>query len=433
MRGVDCVRLSSYVSCILAHTTSVAEEDVGAGGGESRRRLRFFVGHVDTLTDRGPHKAKDRPIRTTNTHTRHRQIDLQRMKQQRRRPLRPRAGGGDARPQSPISSIPAALLLQILLVLLRGPQPRGAEAAFAAPSLVPSRLPPKFEPLPPRPADAARPRVVLHDWTAQGLTPYQQAWAAQHAVLDRRLALRQEGGKQRTDPGWWAGDRLFLLQHPPTYTLGTGSTPDNLRFDPADAAGSPRRSSGRSAAGRRRGMGRGRWVVASVRSMTWLARCSAVLWSSLCKTYGHMAHSLHALHAAGTDRGLPAAGPAGRVPARPPLVRWVGLSFACLLRAAAAALPPVRPSLNLSIHSPIPSVASFTLSTCTHTPHRYLRALEEVVIRALKPLGVAAGREEGLTGVWTEKGKVAVRVWRRGLRGWGWGCKRRCHPPFVCA
>lgn len=239
MRGVDCVRLSSYVSCILAHTTSVAEEDVGAGGGESRRRLRFFVGHVDTLTDRGPHKAKDRPIRTTNTHTRHRQIDLQRMKQQRRRPLRPRAGGGDARPQSPISSIPAALLLQILLVLLRGPQPRGAEAAFAAPSLVPSRLPPKFEPLPPRPADAARPRVVLHDWTAQGLTPYQQAWAAQHAVLDRRLALRQEGGKQRTDPGWWAGDRLFLLQHPPTYTLGTGSTPDNLRFDPADAAGSP--------------------------------------------------------------------------------------------------------------------------------------------------------------------------------------------------
>lgn len=41
---------------------------------------------------------------------------------------------------------------------------------------------------------------------------------------------------------------------------------------------------------------------------------------------------------------------------------------------------------------------------------RYLRALEEVVIRAVRPLGVEAGREEGLTGVWTEKGKVAVRI-----------------------
>jgi lipoyl(octanoyl) transferase len=81
---------------------------------------------------------------------------------------------------------------------------------------------------------------LLHDWTAAGLTPYEQAWAAQHAVLDQRLALRQQqegGGNGRQ--GWWAGDRLFLLQHPPTYTLGTGSTPDNLRFDPTDAAGSP--------------------------------------------------------------------------------------------------------------------------------------------------------------------------------------------------
>jgi lipoate-protein ligase B len=40
--------------------------------------------------------------------------------------------------------------------------------------------------------------------------------------------------------------------------------------------------------------------------------------------------------------------------------------------------------------------------------HWYLRALEEVVIRTLGRLGVEAGREEGLTGVWVEGRKVAV-------------------------
>lgn len=47
--------------------------------------------------------------------------------------------------------------------------------------------------------------------------------------------------------------------------------------------------------------------------------------------------------------------------------------------------------------------------------HRYLRDLEEVLIRVLSGLGIDAGREPGLTGVWTEGGKVAaigVRVSR---------------------
>ena len=45
----------------------------------------------------------------------------------------------------------------------------------------------------------------------------------------------------------------------------------------------------------------------------------------------------------------------------------------------------------------------------------YVRALEEVLIRTLDDLGVEAWREDGLTGVWTGKGKVAaigVRVSR---------------------
>lgn len=40
--------------------------------------------------------------------------------------------------------------------------------------------------------------------------------------------------------------------------------------------------------------------------------------------------------------------------------------------------------------------------------HRYLRDLEESIIRALDAFGVAAGREPGLTGVWVEGAKVAA-------------------------
>lgn len=40
--------------------------------------------------------------------------------------------------------------------------------------------------------------------------------------------------------------------------------------------------------------------------------------------------------------------------------------------------------------------------------HRYLRDLEETLIRALGVLGVNAGREPGLTGVWTGGSKIAA-------------------------
>ncbi|MGD2060009.1 MAG: lipoyl(octanoyl) transferase LipB, partial [Acidimicrobiia bacterium] len=46
----------------------------------------------------------------------------------------------------------------------------------------------------------------------------------------------------------------------------------------------------------------------------------------------------------------------------------------------------------------------------------YVRKVEEVLIRTLADFGVEGFREDGLTGVWTEKGKVAaigVRVSRR--------------------
>ena len=40
--------------------------------------------------------------------------------------------------------------------------------------------------------------------------------------------------------------------------------------------------------------------------------------------------------------------------------------------------------------------------------HDYLRRLEDVLIRAAAALGVTARRREGLTGVWTEQGKLAA-------------------------
>jgi lipoyl(octanoyl) transferase len=40
--------------------------------------------------------------------------------------------------------------------------------------------------------------------------------------------------------------------------------------------------------------------------------------------------------------------------------------------------------------------------------HRYLRALEEVIIRTLGQLGIQSGREEGMTGVWVSGEKIAA-------------------------
>ncbi|MBI1281159.1 MAG: lipoyl(octanoyl) transferase LipB [Anaerolineaceae bacterium] len=52
-----------------------------------------------------------------------------------------------------------------------------------------------------------------------GCMPYQQAWDWQNALADSR-------GRNETP------DRLLLLQHPHTYTLGTSAHEDNLLFSP---------------------------------------------------------------------------------------------------------------------------------------------------------------------------------------------------------
>jgi lipoyl(octanoyl) transferase len=40
--------------------------------------------------------------------------------------------------------------------------------------------------------------------------------------------------------------------------------------------------------------------------------------------------------------------------------------------------------------------------------HRYMRCLEEVLLRVLQAYGIESGRREGLTGVWTGEGKIAA-------------------------
>ncbi len=49
--------------------------------------------------------------------------------------------------------------------------------------------------------------------------------------------------------------------------------------------------------------------------------------------------------------------------------------------------------------------------------HRYLRDLEEVILKALQPFGIRGHREEGLTGVWVPEGKLAA-IGVRVSSGW---------------
>ena len=74
-----------------------------------------------------------------------------------------------------------------------------------------------------RPATAsavrARRACVVYD-VSSTLTPYDEAWAWQKAFLATALAR----GEHSTDVA-------VLAQHPPTVTLGAGSTIDHLKFD----------------------------------------------------------------------------------------------------------------------------------------------------------------------------------------------------------
>ena len=60
-----------------------------------------------------------------------------------------------------------------------------------------------------------------------GLMPYAQAWQWQRDRLEER---RHNGN---------LGDVMLLVEHPPLYTLGKGSTTAHLKFDPNNLAHAP--------------------------------------------------------------------------------------------------------------------------------------------------------------------------------------------------
>jgi lipoyl(octanoyl) transferase len=70
---------------------------------------------------------------------------------------------------------------------------------------------------------SSEPTPRICRWEALGLVDYQTAWDYQRSLLTARM----------TDP--MLEDVLLLLEHPPVYTLGTGSTQDFLKFDPENA------------------------------------------------------------------------------------------------------------------------------------------------------------------------------------------------------
>ncbi|KAG2453916.1 hypothetical protein HYH02_002119 [Chlamydomonas schloesseri] len=68
-------------------------------------------------------------------------------------------------------------------------------------------------------------RVVVYDLSDQ-VVDYEKAWAWQRALLARATAAADAGQPRGSC------NAAILLQHPPVYTLGTGSTLDHLHFPP---------------------------------------------------------------------------------------------------------------------------------------------------------------------------------------------------------
>lgn len=59
------------------------------------------------------------------------------------------------------------------------------------------------------------------------IIPYKEAWFWQKSLVQRRHALMERDQDEL--------DMLIILQHPPVYTLGTGSLEKYLKFDKKNA------------------------------------------------------------------------------------------------------------------------------------------------------------------------------------------------------
>jgi lipoate-protein ligase B len=89
-----------------------------------------------------------------------------------------------------------------------------------------------------------------------------------------------------------------------------------------------------------------------------------------------------------------------------------------LLAARGIALREVERGGDITLHAPGQLVGYPIIDLKRHKQdlHWYLRTLEQVLIDALGTVGIAAGRRDGLTGVWVEDRKIAsigvhARAW----------------------
>lgn len=88
------------------------------------------------------------------------------------------------------------------------------------------------------------------------------------------------------------------------------------------------------------------------------------------------------------------------------------------LAAAGIAVFEVDRGGDITFHGPGQIVGYPILDLTQHGKdlHSYVRRLEEVIILTMEEYGITGYREPGLTGVWTEQGKIAaIGV---GVKGW---------------
>ncbi|KAK4274749.1 hypothetical protein QN277_017931 [Acacia crassicarpa] len=103
-----------------------------------------------------------------------------------------------------------------------------SSSVLACPSLTQLKLPPRKtliwrKPVSRFSAIHAQQRICeLIDLHNQQI-PYEVAWPWQKELVREKKAQMEEEGD--------CTDTLIVLQHPPVYTLGTGSSEDNLNFD----------------------------------------------------------------------------------------------------------------------------------------------------------------------------------------------------------
>lgn len=103
----------------------------------------------------------------------------------------------------------------------------------------PKPTPAPITPPPPPPPLTSPPRKC-RVYNITGCTvPYEQAWLWQQRLLHERMAWQREENKTAPNSHTTGShDVLLLLEHPPVYTLGRGSSLDHLRFDPTDPSSS---------------------------------------------------------------------------------------------------------------------------------------------------------------------------------------------------